>query len=101
MLSFYRRLLRLRRASPALRVGSYRTIPAPRGVFAYVREAPGERVMIALNFVDRPSRVAIAANADVLLSTSDGRTGDTLQRRDRAGAERKSHRAAQLVSGRR
>ncbi|MDP9251905.1 MAG: alpha-amylase family glycosyl hydrolase [Chloroflexota bacterium] len=79
MFSFYRRLIQLRRGSPALRAGSYRTHPAPRGVFAYVREAAAERVLVALNFLDRPSRVAIAGNADVVLATSDGRVGDTLR----------------------
>ncbi len=79
MFSFYRRLIQLRRGSPALRAGAYRTHRAPRGVFAYIREAAAERVLVALNFLDRPSRVAIAGNADVVLSTSDGRTGDTLR----------------------
>ena len=78
MFSFYRRLLELRRASPALRAGSYRTHPAPREVFAYIREAEGERMLVTLNFVDRPRRVPIAENADVVLSTSERRTGDKL-----------------------
>jgi alpha-glucosidase len=80
LLSFYRRVIWFRRGSPALRSGSYRSLRAPRGVFAYVREAEGERLMVALNFLDDSSRVAIDENADVLLSTSDGRTGDRLQR---------------------
>jgi alpha-glucosidase len=73
MFSFYRRLIQLRRGSPALRAGSYRTFPAPRGIFAYVREAAGERVLVALNFLDRASRVAAPGNADVMLSTSEER----------------------------
>lgn len=80
LFSFYRRLIWFRRGSLALRAGSYRSVRAPRGVFAYVREADAERLMVALNFLDTPSRVAIDENADVLLSTSDGRTGDRLQR---------------------
>jgi alpha-glucosidase len=80
LFSFYRRLIWLRRGSPALRAGSYRTLRAPRGVFAYVREAEGERFIVALNFLDRPSRVAVTENADVVLSTSDGRAGDRLRK---------------------
>jgi alpha-glucosidase len=79
LFSFYRRVIWLRRSSAALRAGSYRSLRAPRGVFAYVREADGERLMVALNFVDRPSRISIAEDASVVLSTSDGRTGDTLR----------------------
>jgi alpha-glucosidase len=79
LFSFYRRVIWLRHGSPALRAGSYRSLRAPRGVFAYVREADGERLMVTLNFLDRSSRVSIAENADVVLSTSDGRTGDRLQ----------------------
>ena len=36
--------------------------------------------MVALNFLDGPGRVSIGENADIVLSTSDGRTGDRLQR---------------------
>src|SRR3989442_10290376 len=79
MFSFYRRVIRLRRGSRALRAGSYRTLPAPRGVFAYVREADGERMMIALNFLDRPSRVGAPGNASVLLSTSGERAEEKVR----------------------
>jgi alpha-glucosidase len=75
MLSFYRRLLALRRGSPALRSGSYRTIPSLAGVFAYLREADGERCAIALNFTDRPRRVDFRRPARLLLSTSDDAAG--------------------------
>jgi glycosidase len=62
MLSLTRRLLALRRASPALAGGSYRPLDAPEvsdDYFVYVREADGERVLVALNFGDaeRPIRL--------------------------------------------
>ena len=79
MFSFYRRLIQLRRGSSALRAGSYRTHPAPRGVFAYVREGDGERVMIALNFLDRPRRISAPGNGAVVLSTSGERVEETLR----------------------
>jgi alpha-glucosidase len=50
LFSLYRRLIWHRRSSAALRRGSYRTILAPRGVFAYAREADGDRALVALNF---------------------------------------------------
>jgi alpha-glucosidase len=77
--SFYRRLIWLRRGSAALRGGSYFTQHAPNGVFAYLREAEDERLVVALNFRDRRARVALRQPATVVLSTSDGRTGDRLE----------------------
>jgi alpha-glucosidase len=74
MLSFYRRLLALRRASAALRSGAYRSLPSPRDVFAYERAAEGERFAVALNFSDRPRRVALGSPAAIALSTEGERT---------------------------
>jgi len=79
MFSFYRRVIQLRRGSPALRAGSYRTHPAPGGVFAYVRESEGERLLIALNFVDRPRRVSLPVDVAVVLSTSGERAAGNLR----------------------
>jgi alpha-glucosidase len=52
MLSLYRALLRLRRKSPALSVGSFRLASAKDGVLAYIRESHKERLLIALNMTD-------------------------------------------------
>jgi alpha-glucosidase len=79
LLSFYRRLIRLRRSSPALRAGSYRSLGSPRDVFAYVREADGERYVVALNFGDRPRRVAIGGPAETALSTEGERGSSALR----------------------
>ena len=53
LLAWYRALLILRRSTPALREGSYRALEVPRGVFAYLREAGDQRVVVALNFGNR------------------------------------------------
>jgi alpha-glucosidase len=51
VLNFYRALLRLRRASPALRRGGYRPLVArPVEAMAYLREAPGQTMLVLLNF---------------------------------------------------
>jgi glycosidase len=50
LLTLYRRLIRLRRDSVALRRGAYRTLEAPDGVYAYRREHDAEHVLVALNF---------------------------------------------------
>ena len=50
MLTLYRRLIWFRRRSAALREGSYRPIGRVPGVFAFLREAGPERLLVALNF---------------------------------------------------
>jgi glycosidase len=57
LLWLYRDLLALRRASPALHAGSYRSREAPEGVLAYERRAGGEAARVALNFGDAACRV--------------------------------------------
>jgi alpha-glucosidase len=55
VLSFYRTLLRLRRASPALRRGVFRPLMAhPASALVYLRETAHERALVALNFTPRP-----------------------------------------------
>jgi alpha-glucosidase len=74
LLSWYRRLIHLRRHTRALREGSYRAVGgAPSAVFAYLREASGERVAVLLNFAARSASVALPADGSrewrCLLST--------------------------------
>jgi alpha-glucosidase len=77
LFSLYRRLLRLRKGSAALRGGSYRGLRSPRGVFAYAREADGERVTVGLNFTKAARRVALGdGQGRVLLSTDHSRDGE-------------------------
>ena len=78
MLSFYRRLIWLRRGSTALRAGSYYTLPAPGGVFAYLREGDDGRLVVALNFRGRRTRVSLPREATVLLSTTGERAAAKL-----------------------
>ncbi|MGW0804688.1 alpha-amylase family glycosyl hydrolase [Nonomuraea sp. NPDC002799] len=59
LLSLYRRLISLRRASPALRRGGYRSLETGEDVFAYLRTAPEERLLVALNFTPRPVSVVL------------------------------------------
>jgi alpha-glucosidase len=78
-LAFYRALLALRRATPALHAGTYRSVPAPPDVFAYVREHDGRRVLVALNFAPFPRALpAEAAGGRLLLSTHAQPAGDEL-----------------------
>jgi alpha-glucosidase len=53
-ITLYRRLLALRRAEPALAVGTWRSLGVQGGTFIYLREAAHRRLMIALNMSDEP-----------------------------------------------
>lgn len=74
---WYRRLIALRKASPALRRGSYRSlIQRPVHALAYLRETPDQTVLVALNFSSRPVLAAFderlpARDWHLLLSTAD------------------------------
>lgn len=70
MLALYRRLLALRRAHPALAVGSFRLLDAPAGVLAYERRHEGAVLHVLLNLTAQA--VPIAWRGDVLASTLDG-----------------------------
>jgi alpha-glucosidase len=73
MLSLYRRAIRVRRASPALNVGTIRVIEqAPENCLVFVREAPASRAMAALNFSDEPRGIEVPSGR-ILLSSDPGR----------------------------
>jgi alpha-glucosidase len=78
-LQLVRRLLQVRRATPALNVGRYETVQttAP-DVFAYLREADGRRTLIALNLGATEQRLdlsAVGASGTVAVSTHMDREG--------------------------
>jgi len=56
LLSHFQALGRLRRDSAALRRGGRRTLLADAEVFAYERSSGDEKVIVALNFSERPQR---------------------------------------------
>ena len=77
-LAFYRRLLALRRAEPALRRGRYTSVDAGPGVFAFLRDDGSGPLLVVLNFEARNRGLGLevpgAGRAELLLSTVDGRT---------------------------
>jgi len=77
LFSVYRRLIRLRKGSAALRLGPYRTLPSPRGVYAYAREAEGELMLVALNFTNTKREISFGAGEGrVRFSTDHSRDGE-------------------------
>jgi alpha-glucosidase len=72
MLSLYRALLALRRAEPALSVGSYVPVEGAEDVLAYERRdtATGKRLLVALNLGGQEHELPDAASGRrILLST--------------------------------
>ena len=64
---FFKRCIALRNAHPALRRGSYHTLFANGGVYAFARRLDAETVVVALN-VRREERVVDVPAADLLQS---------------------------------
>jgi len=79
MLALVRRLLELRRAIPALTVGTVRTLDAGHDdALAYLREHDGQRVLVALNLGAAPHTLDlghIAASGTALIATGLDREG--------------------------
>ena len=89
LFNLYRRLLTAARArAPALTRGTYRHSLRRGDVLAYLREADGERLLVALNFGRWPARRAAAGGA----------RGTVLARIRRAG-RRGDARAAPTLPG--
>jgi neopullulanase len=61
----FQRLIALRRASPALRRGSFTTLLADGGILAYLRRHENDTVLVALNTEDRPRRVDISTRRQI------------------------------------
>jgi alpha-glucosidase len=69
-LHLIRRLLAMRRATPALSIGRYRRLTdVPDDCLAYIREHDGHRVAVVLNFGDSPATVELPSGGT---SNSDG-----------------------------
>jgi alpha-glucosidase len=75
-LAFTRELIELRRALPELRTGSYASLAAGPGAWAWRR---GEAVVVAVNLSDRP-RVVRDVSGEVRLATERARLGEDVSR---------------------
>ncbi len=76
LLALYRRLLALRRASPALQAGSYASVGMSDTVFAYERRAGDDRAVVALNLSDQPARVDLPDGTAWTLAATSGSEPD-------------------------
>jgi len=69
MLALHRRLIALRRAEPALSLGSWTPVDAGGDVLAYLREHEGTRFLVALNLGPEPASLPFDGSGEVVLST--------------------------------
>ena len=79
MLTLYRRLITLRRATPALSVGAYAPLQADGDVLAYVRTADEQRWLVVLNLGPQPQRFEAQQariHGQIVLSTHPDRADE-------------------------
>ena len=79
LLNLYRRLIWYRKRSAALREGDYRSLDSSPETYVYLRTAPGERLLVALNFAARresvPTPPELPGSGRVEVSTRTARDG--------------------------
>ena len=78
MLHTTRRLIELRKASPALVSGAFRVIEAANGLLVFDRERDGEHIQCVFNFTNSDTSRAYAAKPVVLWSAEAVLNGATL-----------------------
>jgi alpha-glucosidase len=81
ILTLYRRLIVLRRTRPALNRGTYRPVAQSGGALAFVREAEGNRCVVALNFTGESAELSFGSMdwaGRVALGTLPDRDGETV-----------------------
>ncbi|HEV7872887.1 MAG TPA: DUF3459 domain-containing protein, partial [Enterovirga sp.] len=79
MLTLYRRLIALRRSTPALSVGDYTIIRSQGAAFGFRRNYQDQEIVVLLNLGQQPQTwtMADARSGQILLSTSLDREGET------------------------
>jgi alpha-glucosidase len=76
--NFTKRLLALRKKTPALQRGSFVPLTAgPRGVLAYLRHTESQTVLVALNFTGRSTTLPVPEGMWNVLLSSTPDTGET------------------------
>jgi alpha-glucosidase len=78
----YRRLIDLRRKRAALLFGSYGTVLADGNLLVFTRELGRERLLIALNFGDKPTAASLVSGelpGRLLVSSAGDREGDVVR----------------------
>lgn len=67
ILSYYKRLIKLRKQYPVLIEGDFKPIYEKRGLFVYTRELKDQKIMVILNMTAKYKRYPYDLNAEILL----------------------------------
>jgi alpha-glucosidase len=70
ILNFVRALIELRRQTPALTIGTYRSLPAPSDVFSFERVHPDGTIRVHLNFGNAAREVGLPHGSRTLMTTA-------------------------------
>ena len=77
VLHLYRRLIAARKASPALRLGSWEELPSPPPVLAWRRSAGADQRIVCINFADHALPLSCSGAWRVQISSDGGCEGET------------------------
>ncbi|WP_419881532.1 alpha-glucosidase [Peribacillus sp. B-H-3] len=69
MLSFYKKLLHLRKEHSALRLGEYEELRYDEGMISYIKKDHSERIRVLLNFSNQERVLNVGNDAVLLLAT--------------------------------
>ena len=78
LLSYYQKLIRLRKKHSALQTGEYQSLPdAPDGCYFYTRQNDEEKLLIGINFTDHKKKFEnnLLKGGSLLLSSHKNRDG--------------------------
>ena len=78
LLWLYRRLISLRRRTPALTAGAYQPLRSCEAILCFKRTLPDHELLIALNTCHDPCWLEFAGTASLMLSTHLDREGETI-----------------------
>ena len=79
MLALHKRLIQLRKSTPALVEGSYREFDgAPEDCLVFHRDTATQHIVVALNFSAEPRRIDLP-DGEILLSTIDDRAAEFVE----------------------
>ena len=70
LLDFHRRAIQMRRSHPSLRIGSFETVYAAGGIYAFHRQSGDEDAIVVFNINKAPASVDLSLASSAL----DGRT---------------------------
>ncbi len=77
--NFYKKMIALRKSTPALVYGSFERKPAKAPLFCYYREYEGEKYYVELNLGKKPMARPFSAGCYELIASTQGKPSDILK----------------------